>query len=143
MSNKYTVTNDNQTVDFLSEVDAQEYCASNSLDYAAISVSEFVVMALTTRDLDLIRYTKRAHAKTAILAELAANNMGRVRAGTWSVPQLISLTQDAELMTALADVNALSFELAMAKIQASTNELLTADIKVEWLGLLASNLFNG
>jgi len=93
-------------------------------------------------DADIARYSKRARAKDQILAEFAAENMARVRAGTWTVTQLISLTQDAGLKGLLDNVNTLSFEIAASIVPGLTNSLLTAPIKAGWVAKLQSHFYN-
>lgn len=95
----------------------------------------------TQAELDYDRYIKRAQAKDKILAEFAAENMTRVRAGVWSVPDLIALTQDAQLSLLLANINTLSLELAIATVQSVTNPLITPEIKAGWVAKLQANLF--
>lgn len=90
---------------------------------------------------DFIRYEKRAAVKDQIMAELAADNMERVRDGIWTVPQLISLTQDAELKNLLDDISTLSFEIAYSKVDTLSNPILTQDIKDAWKAKLASHFY--
>ena len=97
---------------------------------------------LTQHQIDYRKYTNRAKVKDSIIATMASNNMQRVRSGIWSVENLISLTQDSELKLILDDVSTLSYELAIGKIEAATNPLLTAGIKTEWISLLAAHLNN-
>lgn len=87
------------------------------------------------------RYTKRALVKDSILAWMAAGNVDRMRNGIWSLADLTALTYDGELKLVLDDVNTLSFELALAKIDSVTNPLITSDIKATWKGKLIQNLF--
>lgn len=96
----------------------------------------------TQKELDFIKYKKRAAVKNDILAEMASNNMERVRSGVWTVPQLISLTQDVDLKSVLDDVNTLSFELAVGKVTDSTNELMTEAIKSEYIAMLVAHFYN-
>jgi hypothetical protein len=98
--------------------------------------------APTLKDLDYTKYTKRAAVKDQILAEMASENMERIRAGIWTVPDLIGLTQDVELKLVLDDINTLSFELAQSKLNAATNPLLTSTIKMGWILKLQSHLYN-
>jgi hypothetical protein len=91
---------------------------------------------------DIERFTKRAQVKNQIIAEMAAENMQRVRSGLWQVSDLVSLTQDLELKSVLDDVNSLSFELASQKVGQLTNALITQDIKDEWLVKLAAHFYN-
>jgi len=97
----------------------------------------------TQKEIDYQKYLKRAAAKDKIIAEMASENMERVRNGIWSVANLISLTQDTDLKHVLDDINTLSFELAMSKLQTITNPLLTAEIKLAWITKLQNNLYNG
>lgn len=94
------------------------------------------------KEKDYNKYIKRAEAKNKILAEMASENMERVRNGVWSVPQLVGLTQDVELKLVLDDVNTLSFELAQSKLLSCTNPLLTTEIKMGWIAKLQANLYN-
>lgn len=90
---------------------------------------------------DRARYLKRSDAKSIILADMAAENMTRVRNGIWTVPQLISLTQDAQLKDILDDINTLSFEIAATKIPGLTNPLITSDIKSGWVTKLQGHFY--
>lgn len=95
----------------------------------------------TQYEKDYERYIKRAQAKNLILAEMAAENMARVRSGTWTVNDLASLTQDTDLKKVLDDLNALSFELAASKLQAVSNPLITDEIKTNWLQKLQNYFY--
>ncbi len=97
----------------------------------------------TQKQKDFQKYLKRASVRDQIIAEMAAENMERVRAGTWTVADLINLTQDTELKAVLSDLSTLSFELAQSKLLAATNPLLTTDIKNGWLAKLQAHLYNG
>ena len=46
---------------------------------------------------DVLRYTARARVKDLLIAEMAADNMARVRAGTWTVQNLIGLMSDPQV----------------------------------------------
>ena len=95
------------------------------------------------KEKDYQKYLARASVKNQILAEMASENMSRVRAGIWTVTDLINLTQDTQLKQALDDIETLSFELAQSKLMSSTNSLLTTEIKNAWIAKLQANLFNG
>jgi hypothetical protein len=95
----------------------------------------------TQQELDYDRYFKRAQAKDKILAEMASENMARVRAGIWTVPQLIELTQDTQLKQVLDDVSTLSFELAAQKLMSITSPLMTVDIKMSWIEKLQRHFY--
>lgn len=97
---------------------------------------------LSLKEIDYQKYLKRAVAKDKIIAQMATENMERVRSGVWTVQNLIDLTQDAELKRVLDDINTLSFELAQAKLIAVTNPIVTPEIKAAWLATLQANLFN-
>lgn len=100
-------------------------------------------VAPTQAEKDMIRFAKRAAAKDLIIAEMATENMARLRSGTWTVPQLISLTTDAQLKDILGDITALSFEIAASKIPYLTNPILTTEIKTGWAQKLASHFYLG
>lgn len=91
---------------------------------------------------DKERYVRRAAAKDGMIATLAAGNMARIRAGTWTVSQLISFMQDSVVTQILTDINTLSFELAYAKVDLISSEMVTTAIKNEWKSLLVSNFYN-
>jgi hypothetical protein len=97
----------------------------------------------TQAEKDYEKYMKRADVKDRIIAEMATENMARVRAGIWTVPNLVALTQDPELKLVLDDINTLSFELAVSKLMALTNPLITQKIKNEWILKLQSHFYNG
>jgi len=99
-------------------------------------------LELTQAEKDLAKYLKRARVKDQIIAEMASENMGRIRSGIWTVSQLTSLTQDQELKLVLDDVSTLSYELAIQKIMATTNPLITAEIKSEWVSKLMAHFYN-
>lgn len=99
-------------------------------------------LELTQAEKDLAKYLKRARVKDQIIAEMASENMGRIRSGIWTVSQLTSLTQDQELKLVLDDVNTLSYELAIQKVMATTNPLITAEIKSEWVSKLMAHFYN-
>lgn len=90
---------------------------------------------------DLDRYTRRASVKDLIIAEMAAENMERVRSGVWTVADLVALTQDPILKEIILDILILSFELAYQKIDAITNDLITTEIKNHWKAKLASHFY--
>ena len=97
--------------------------------------------ASAQKEQDLDRYMRRATVKNQIIAELAAENMERVRNGTWTVADLISLTMDVELKGVLDDINTLSFELAYSKVAALTNPIVTTEIKTQWQTKLMSHFY--
>lgn len=97
---------------------------------------------LTQSEKDSIKYSKRAEAKNKIIVEMATENMDRVRAGIWSVPQLIELTQDVQLKEILLDLNSLSFEIAYGKIDSISNPIITTEIKNGWKNKLVAHFYN-
>jgi len=97
---------------------------------------------LTQEQKDKIKYLKRASVRDQIIAEMATENMTRVRAGVWSVNDLIGLTQDNMLKEILGDMQSLSYELAYGKIDLITNSLITTDIKNAWKMKLYLNFYN-
>lgn len=93
------------------------------------------------KELDEIRFQKRAAAKDSIIARMAASNLERVRNGVWTTVDLVSLTEDAQLKKLLDDVNTLSYEIAYFKIDNIQNALLTPEIKNEWKSLLLEHFY--
>lgn len=85
------------------------------------------------------RFRLRAAAKDGLIGWMAADNVMRIQAGEWTVPDLISLLTD------LAPINlmmqTLSFELAAQAIAASTNPLLTDGIKAAWGAKLTEHFY--
>lgn len=100
------------------------------------------VLPLTQVEKDYIKYEKRANIKNKIIAEMATENMGRIRSGVWTVPDLVSLTQDQEIKGVLDDVHSLSFELAVNKIRVLSNPIITESIKKAWITKLTLYFFN-
>jgi len=95
----------------------------------------------TQKEKDMERYTKRSIAKNTIIAEMATENMGRIRSGEWTTSDVISLTQDEELKQVLSDVHSLSFELAAMKLSTATNPLITSAIKLAWITKLQAHFY--
>lgn len=131
-----------------SNVDDSTIFFENDLTEADLTILESIVSShtleeiLTQKELDFDKYKKRASVKDDIIATMASDNMERVRTGVWTVSQLIGLTQDAELKLILDDVSTLSYELAVGKIQAATNVLLTETVKNEWIAMLVTHFYN-
>jgi hypothetical protein len=96
---------------------------------------------LTAYERDIVRYTTRASIKDRLIAEMAAENMARVRAGTWTVPDLVALTQDEQIAAVLSDIGTLSYELAAVKLAEVTNPLITEDIKAGWIQKLQDHFY--
>lgn len=92
-------------------------------------------------ELDQARYTKRAAVKNDLIAYMAADNMGRVRSGAWTVPQLMSLMDDPAVASANAYMSTLSFELAAQAIATAATPLLTPEIRADWVGKLQANFY--
>lgn len=121
----------------LSEQDYETYKSQLSSVFNAWQISNDM-----QKQKDYQKYLRRSEAKDKIIAQMATENMERVRSGIWTVQNLIDLTQDAELKRVLDDINTLSFELAQAKLMAVTNPIVTPEIKAAWLATLQANLFN-
>lgn len=90
---------------------------------------------------DQARYTKRAAAKDALLAFMAADNMSRVRAGTWTVADLTALLADPAVATANACMSTLSFELAAQAIASASTPLLAPEIRADWISRLQAHFY--
>lgn len=93
------------------------------------------------QELDYQKYRKRAAAINTMMAEMASENVTRVRSGIWTVNDLVSLTQDVQIKEILTDLMSLSFEIAYSKIDGVTNPLITSEIKAAWKLKLASNFY--
>lgn len=94
----------------------------------------------TQEELDLEKYEKRASVKDKLIAKMAVGNVNRVRTGTWSVNDLVAMTQDEKLKQIVIDLNTLSFELAIHKVMLLDNPLVTQEIKMEWINMLKESL---
>jgi len=99
-------------------------------------LSDVETEPMTQFDRDKQRYTRRAAVKDQLIAYMAADNMSRVRAGVWTVPQLMSLMGDPAVAAANAYMTTLSFELAAQSIASADTPLLTPAIKADWVAKL-------
>lgn len=97
--------------------------------------------APTQHDLDFNRYVRRAAARDRLLAEMAADNMARVRSGAWTVSDLQGLMADPQTKVVIDLINTLSFELAAQALAASPNVLLTPEIKAGWVAKLQAHFY--
>ena len=95
----------------------------------------------TQFELDQRRYKRRAEVQAELIAWMAADNMGRVRSGTWAVADLTSLMADPALIAANAYMQTLSYELAAQAIAQSSNPLLTPEIKGAWVAKLQEHFY--
>lgn len=102
-----------------------------------------VLPVLSQFERDQARYAKRAAAKDGLLAYMAADNMGRVRSGEWTVAQLTSLMADPALAAANAYMSTLSFELAAQAIAQAQTPLLTPAIRADWIARLQAHVYLG
>lgn len=123
----------NTNPDYLAYV--QWLSAGNTPDPAPTPTAE------EQRVLDQNRYRHRADVQAELMSWMAADNMSRVRAGVWTVPQLISLLDDPDLADAQQYMASLSYELAAQSIAAATTPLLTSEIKAAWISRLQANFF--
>ena len=95
----------------------------------------------TQYELDVARYLARSMVKDKLLAEMAADNMARVRAGTWTVADLSGLMSDPAVKAVLDLIGALSFEMAMQALSSVSHPLLTPPIKAGWIAKLQAHLY--
>jgi hypothetical protein len=95
----------------------------------------------TQRELDELRYKKRAEVKDQLIAWMAADNMSRVRAGQWTVADLTGLIADPALQAANAYMATLSYEMAAQAIAQATNPLMTPAIKSAWVAKLTDHFY--
>lgn len=91
-------------------------------------------------ELDTEKYLRRADAKPRLMAEMAAMNIGRLKSGTWTTAQLVTLMADPEIKALVSYMETLSFELAISAINGLANPLITPEIKEVWVGKLTSKL---
>lgn len=96
---------------------------------------------LTQFELDQLRYQRRAAVQADLMSWMAADNMSRVRAGTWTVPQLTALMDDPAVKAAQTYMATLSYELAAQALGAATTPLLTAEIKAAWVAQLTAHFY--
>lgn len=90
---------------------------------------------------DQARYTKRAAVKDSLLAYMAADNMSRVRSGTWTVTDLTNLLADPAVSAANQFMSTLSFELAAQAITQAATPLLTPAIRTDWITRLQAHYY--
>jgi hypothetical protein len=98
--------------------------------------------APTAYEADVARFTARAAVKDRLMAEMAADNVGRLRAGVWTVGDLESLMADPALTAARGYMDTLSFELAHGAVEACAHPLMTPEIRQGWLDKLADHFYN-
>ena len=92
-------------------------------------------------ELDQARYSKRAAVKDDLIAFMAADNMGRVRSGQWTVAELTGLMTDPDVSAATSYMGTLSYELAAQAIAQATTPLLTPEIKAAWVAKLQEHFY--
>ena len=90
---------------------------------------------------DQTRYEKRAAVKDQLIAYIAADNMSRVRSGTWTVADLTALMTDPALAAVNAYMSTLSFELAAQSILGAQTPLLTEEIRNDWVSKLMQHYY--
>lgn len=90
---------------------------------------------------DQARYKRRAEVQTELISWMAADNMSRVRAGIWSVPDLMALMSDPVISKANALMQTLSYEMVADEIAKATNPLLTPEIKAAWISKLMEHFY--
>ena len=92
-------------------------------------------------EIDQTRYSKRAAVMDELMAYMAADNMGRVRSGQWTVAELTGLMSDPDVSAATAYMGTLSYELAAQAIAQATTPLLTPEIKAAWVAKLQEHFY--
>lgn len=90
---------------------------------------------------DQARYKKRAAVKDELIAWMAADNMSRVRNGTWTVANLTDLMVDPAVAAAQAYMSTLSYELAAQAIAGAATPLLTPEIRAQWVAKLQEHFY--
>ena len=94
----------------------------------------------TVLELDTEKYLRRANAKPLLMAKMAAMNVGRLKNGTWTTAQLMSLMDDPGIKSLISHMETLSFELAISVINNLTNPIITPAIKSTWVEELSAAL---
>ena len=94
----------------------------------------------TVLELDIEKYKRRADAKPLLMAKMAAMNVGRLKNGTWTTAQLVSLMSDPEIKSLVSHMETLSFELGIGVINSLTNPIITPAIKEVWIAELTAAL---
>ena len=92
-------------------------------------------------EIDQTRYSNRAAVRDELMAYMAADNMGRVRSGQWTVAELTGLMTDPDVSAATAYMGTLSYELAAQAIAQATTPLLTPEIKAAWVAKLQEHFY--
>lgn len=92
-------------------------------------------------EIDQARYSKRAAVKDDLIAYMAADNIGRVRSGVWTVAELTGLMTDPDVSAATSYMGTLSYELAAQAIAQATTPLLTPEIKAAWVAKLQEHFY--
>lgn len=92
-------------------------------------------------EIDQARYSKRASVKDDLIAYMAADNMGRVRSGQWTVAELTGLMNDPDVSAATAYMGTLSYELAAQAIANAQTPLLTPEIKAALVSKLQEHFY--
>lgn len=110
-------------------------------EVAATYVPPDPVPEPTQFEKDRSRYQKRAAVRDSLIAYMAADNMSRVRSGVWTVADLTGLMTDPHVAAANNYMNTLSFELAAQAIAQATAELLTPEIRADWVGRLQAHFY--
>ena len=105
------------------------------------SKAELPAAQLNSFQQDQLKYKKRADVQGELLAWMAADNMSRVRNGTWTVAQLTGLLNDPAIKTAQTYMSTLSFELAAQAISSATVSELTPEIKLAWINKLTEHYY--
>lgn len=98
-------------------------------------------VAATRFNSDQFRYRQRAAVKDDLISYMAADNMSRVRNGTWTVPELMNLLDDPAVAAANAYMATLSYELAAQAIASAATPLLTSEIRADWIARLQAHFY--
>ena len=118
-----------------------DFDAARMGEYRVVDGALVAPPPVTQFTLDQTRYTKRAAVKDQLLAYMAADNMSRVRSGTWTVADLTALLADPAVATANACMGTLSFELAAQAIASASTPLLTPEIRADWIARLQAHFY--
>ena len=99
-----------------------------------------VITPKTVLALDTEKYLRRANIKPLLMAKMAAMNVGRLKSGTWTMAQLVSLMSEDATKSLIDHMETLSFDLAIGVVNSHPNVLLTPAIKSTWVAELSAAL---
>ena len=138
---KFKITNGNTEVEFATSEEAHDFLARHQLDLPVETVEVVAVTPPYLRS-DYLRFLRRVDAKGSILAEIAAENLQRVRLSIWSADQLKNLMDHQGIRNVVSCIELLAFEMAIVQIMELNIVEITGEIKQGWISKLEGGLFS-